>query len=84
MGKNKDERGLQERAIVRELQLAKAEGVDIPDDLEKRLERFQQEDMQNGMKKGSQVEGGSMIKKGECKVHPGSADLDSFSPDRRQ
>ena len=41
MRKNKSERDLQERAIVRELQLAKQEGVEIPDDLEKRLERFQ-------------------------------------------
>lgn len=61
MRRNKSERGLQERAIVRELQLAKSEGVEIPDDLEKRLERFQ--DMEeNGMKKGSQKEGGQMMK----------------------
>jgi len=86
MRRNKSERGLQERAIVRELQLAKSEGVEIPDDLEKRLERFQ--DMEeNGMKKGSQKEGGQMMKStgsnGEYKVHPAGAATDASSPDRR-
>lgn len=41
MKRNKSERSLQERAIARELELARQEGVEIPDDLEKRLERFQ-------------------------------------------
>ena len=41
MRKNKQHRGLQERAIIRELALAKEEGIVIPDDLEKRLSRFQ-------------------------------------------
>ena len=40
MSKNKQNRNLQERAIIRELALAKSEGIEIPDDLEKRLERF--------------------------------------------
>ena len=37
MRRNKSERSLQERAILRELTLAKEEGVEIPEDLEKRL-----------------------------------------------
>ena len=41
MRRNKSERSLQERAIIRELALAKDEGVEIPEDLEKRLTRFQ-------------------------------------------
>ena len=43
---------------MRELALAKAEGVEIPDDLEKRLERFQVD------------ENGNPIKKKGGKVHP--------------
>ena len=52
MRRNKSERHLQERAIVREVYLAKAEGIEIPDDLSKRLERFQDgaEDMGGKMK----------------------------------
>ena len=41
MRKNKSEQQLQERAIIRELALAKSEGAEIPDDLEKRLARFE-------------------------------------------
>jgi len=44
--------------------MAKAEGVDIPDDLEKRLERFEEND---GTKKG---------KGGDAKVHPEKATFD--------
>ena len=87
MRRNKSERQLQERAIIRELQMAKSEGVEIPDDLEKRLERFQQADENNGKGKGgsTQKEGGAKILKpgsssGEYKVHP-TADI--ASPDRR-
>ena len=57
MKKNKAHRALQERAIMRELQLAKSEGVDIGEDLEMRLARFQQEedDKEKEMKKGGKV-----------------------------
>ena len=40
MRRNRETFQLQERAIANELELAKKEGVEIPDDLEKRLERF--------------------------------------------
>ena len=60
MKRNKSDNELQERAIVRELALAKQEGVEIPDDLEKRLSRFQQVDQDEGMKKGGR----------STKVHP--------------
>ena len=42
---------------MRELQLAKSEGVDIGEDLEMRLARFQQEedDKEKEMKKGGKV-----------------------------
>ena len=52
MRRNKSERSLQERAIIRELSLAKEEGVEIPEDLEKRLERFQNMDEKANAKKG--------------------------------
>lgn len=71
--------------------MAKSEGVEIPDDLEKRLERFQQADENNGKHGGAgkggsaQKEGGAKIMKlgssgGEYKVHP-TADI--ASPERR-
>jgi len=50
--KNKSEQKLAERAIERELALAKEEGVEIPDDLEKKLSRFQTGD-DDTMKKHS-------------------------------
>ena len=49
MRRNHGERGLQERAIIRELALVKSEGAEIPSDLEKRLERFDNID-ENGKK----------------------------------
>ena len=52
MRRNKSERSLQERAIIRELSLAKEEGVEIPEDLEKRLTRFQNMDEKANAKKG--------------------------------
>lgn len=48
--RTKKDRSLQERAIMHELQLAKSEGVDIPSDLEKRLERFQHQEMEESSK----------------------------------
>ncbi len=47
---------------MHELQLAKSEGVHIPEDLEKRLERFQDQDMEDGKKSGKG--------KGNAKVVP--------------
>ena len=47
---------------MHELQLAKSEGVDIPEDLEKRLERFQDQEMEDGKKSGKG--------KGNAKVVP--------------
>lgn len=73
--KNSNESSLQERAIAREIQLAKQEGVEIPSDLEKRLERFQHQhdDQAFGKQKGGKnlKEGGQ--KMGEYKVHPAKA-----------
>ena len=40
MRRNNKNRELTESAIARELALAKEEGIQIPDDLEKRLSRF--------------------------------------------
>lgn len=42
--KNKDHRDAQELAIMQELQMAKADGLDIPEDLEKRLAMFEQDE----------------------------------------
>ena len=78
MRRNKSERSLQERAIIRELSLAKEEGVEIPEDLEKRLERFQSMDEKANAKKG-------MTR--NIKVHPEDAvqvDMASPEPNRRQ
>ena len=78
MRRNKSERSLQERAIIRELSLAKEEGVEIPEDLEKRLERFQNMDEKANAKKG-------MTR--NMKVHPEDAvpvSLASPEPERKQ
>ena len=40
MRKNRDTERLTQSAIARELALAKQEGIEIPDDLDKRLSRF--------------------------------------------
>ena len=40
MRKNRETERLTESAIARELALAKQEGIEIPDDLDKRLSRF--------------------------------------------
>ena len=73
MRRNKSERSLQERAIIRELALAKDEGVEIPEDLEKRLTRFQNIDEKAANKKG-------MTR--NMKVHPDdSLPVTSASPD---
>lgn len=42
--KNRDHRDAQELAIMQELQMAKADGLDIPEDLEKRLAMFEQDE----------------------------------------
>ena len=55
--RTKRDRSLQERAIMHELQLAKSEGVDIPSDLEKRLERFQHQEMEESSKSGKSGKG---------------------------
>ena len=60
MKRNKSDHDLQQRAIIRELALAKQEGVEIPDDLEKRLTRFQQVEDKDGMKGSGK----------SAKVHP--------------
>ena len=78
MRRNKSERSLQERAIIRELSLAKEEGVEIPEDLEKRLERFQNMDEKANAKKG-------MTR--NMKVHPEDAvqaNMASPEPKSRQ
>lgn len=61
MRKSKSNLNLQERAIIEELQMAKKEGVAIPDDLQKRLTRFE---------KGGQDSGKDSFNKGNPKVHP--------------
>lgn len=59
--KNRDHRDAQELAIMQELQMAKADGLDIPEDLEKRLAMFEQDeqkvdfDGKNGGKNHRQV-----------------------------
>ena len=62
--KNKDHSQAQELAILQELQAAKAEGLDIPEDLEKRLARFEQrEEWKDDMD-------GKKSDKKLAKVHP--------------
>ena len=56
MRRNKSHRNLQEAAIIRELELAKSEGIEIPEDLEKRLGKLQMDEEWKDMdgKKGTQ------------------------------
>ena len=58
MRKNRQSRDLQDNVIIREIALAKAEGVQIPDDLEKRLSRLQSVEESEG--KGKRKGGGKL------------------------
>lgn len=66
--RNKAHRDLQEAAIMHELELAKKEGIEIPEDLEKRLSRYQKEEEK-------EIEG----KKYSSKVHPEQGKLTRYA-----